>query len=867
MATAENVEAPDVEERDQDVYPPRSEEDLESVVEELEEVEDEEVEQAVRQVSELADDNLRTGQNSVGIHANAPIRSLNNPEENQVEMSDGSQGQVLGEEYFVGQNLPGFQDVGNIKWWTLMEDGSYREETRGGGREHLQLNNEGDIDGYRIELDGEVLEGEQVQRLARNLRIRSEANTSVTEENIIPENIIEHSTREELLENTELSESEYVEQIEEAQEYGLITEEGELTLKGWVTGADMQAQDLRGLEEISNGADTAQFGRLHSEEMPGADSDNLVGHDATLTASTHRSLESFIVDGRVEDEELDDELSELLQRINRVAEFDIEDKGEEQTETYTTGIREFYDGVMGWEVPKEDIVGNMSRGQAAELARAAKRDDNNNLEVSFQDAELYTSQNGNAADRDLQLNDLSEYLGCSEEDLEREMKENLDFNIEEGSLEIEYDGDNEKLSDMLYNLDPWLIGSLEDDRPEGSFTSEKVLNTSYLELLEFEDELNTSEFNRRYGKIGRIREYTEKSEELKSKVEELEEDGIIETELTETLNPTADVRIAAEDPLEYREALREIDELSYLNFPKSTDSWREHVKTDLENVKASFNVTTDDREKLKEMLGDMEGEFRDLVEDEDDMFLGESVVEVKEYRKGIPGPKDLINFAVDYVDSEYLEEAVRKVVDEPEMVEKTVFGERGLTDQHKTIDEYGVGDNERPSERILEKLGELYDAGLIDAERRIYNRREDYETREEEFTDYTETARVDYGELDSEQKEELRRLEEQGLITLDEPEKDLEITSQGDRNENGISIELQGEYSIHDIDIEGEMEFDVEYEPGDNFIYQASDDMRRVAEQLDPLNFNSDPYEDVTVENDFNYGEEISATQNLFLNT
>ena len=75
----------------------------------MEDVENEDVENAVREISEIADDNLR---GAVTNHFQAPIRSLNNPEENTVELEDGTEAQVVGEEYFVNQNLPGFQDVG-----------------------------------------------------------------------------------------------------------------------------------------------------------------------------------------------------------------------------------------------------------------------------------------------------------------------------------------------------------------------------------------------------------------------------------------------------------------------------------------------------------------------------------------------------------------------------------------------------------------------------------------------------------------------------------------------------------------------------------------------------------------------------------
>lgn len=74
-------------------------------------VESEDLEQAVREISSIADDNLRNGQTEVNDYFRAPIQSLNNTRENSVELEYGTDAQVAGEEYSVGQTLPCYQHI------------------------------------------------------------------------------------------------------------------------------------------------------------------------------------------------------------------------------------------------------------------------------------------------------------------------------------------------------------------------------------------------------------------------------------------------------------------------------------------------------------------------------------------------------------------------------------------------------------------------------------------------------------------------------------------------------------------------------------------------------------------------------------
>ncbi|WEL19662.1 hypothetical protein [Candidatus Nanohalococcus occultus] len=319
MAAAQNINTPDTGEREQDVYSPRSEADLEQIIDRMEDVENEDVEDAVRQVSEIADENLR---GVVRNHFQAPIRSLNNPEENTVELEDGTEAQVVGEEYFVNQNLDGFQDVGNIKWWTLMDEDSYREETRNvrnrdgvnRGLEHLQLDNEGDIHSYRIELDGEPLNPEQTQRLARNLRIRQD--NAVFERNQVPRMMLENNNVGEAVRSEDIERREFEEGYEQAREIGLVSENGNLTLKGWLSAVDLEAPDIRSLEDKD---DVISFANLEKEHIP--------GEVEEFTEVGNVNLTFTIPEGRYADEERvgDYDTGATVDRTDRYTEFETEE--------------------------------------------------------------------------------------------------------------------------------------------------------------------------------------------------------------------------------------------------------------------------------------------------------------------------------------------------------------------------------------------------------------------------------------------------------------------------------------------------------------------------------------------------------------
>ena len=831
------VETTDPEEQEQDVYPPRNEDDILEVIGSMEDVDDEDLEDAVRQISELADDNLRTGDPSVRVHANAPIRSTVNPEENTVELDDGTEAQLVGEEYYMAQTLPGFQDVGNIKWWSLMDEGSYREETRGlEGREHLNLETEGDIHGYRIELDGEPLSPEQVQNLSLIMNIRDSEGSDL-ERNRIPELITRYDSTEEVLENEDIDESDYIQQIQEAQQHGLVTGEGDLTLKGWISTADMQARDLRRLEEL-DGDDTVVFNTLSHFDIPFMSEDDMVGHDATLELNA-RTGDQRSAEGRVERGELQGELAELADQIEDLTGFRIDDTTEEVEEDYSVGLRELYSSLRGQEIP-EDVVGSLEGEMRDNIIEVAA---SNGSVLRASDPEYSVE-----IDRG-DFEELEELLGYHPDRIEQVLNENTSVKMTDRGVRLVYEGDDEgivaEVIDGLRGRMSSFNTEVEDGRISTNVDS-NVMNESYLELIDRLDDPVEHPISHQYGMIGRITSYEETDQEFRDAIEELEEEGFIETELRWGTWASATVKPTAKNPREYREAIQTIEELDFVETPKATQRWEERTQVDLDDVMVEMEVTSDDDERVSEILGDAEEELREKAS----IRTTQESEMVPDYEHYSPSnPTEMVNKMLDMVDSEYLTGLARKVVDEPDMEEKISFP-RYISDLNEEVEDYDHG----YSDELVESLRELQEEGMLDVQRKIKGHGP-HEYRSMDYTDINGEARVDYSELEEDQIEELRRLESQGLIELDEPSHEMRVRDLGEsEHEYSINVEMKAE----EVDIDDvERTARVSYTPGDEQVYEADPRLEEIGDQLDPLNLDTEPYEEVTVENRFDYGDAL----------
>ena len=348
---AEEIQVTPEEDRDRETvaYPARDEEDLEQILEEADRIDDEQVAEAVDDVREIVNDELR---GTVTNHFEAPIRSLNNPQENTVEIQElyGPEGtvvsdpeavkgfnnllmdqdaptreaQVVGEEYYVNQNLPIFGDIGNIEWWTVYDPGTYQEETRlDEGGEHLIFNQDGDLHGFQMRVDGEEVEPEQMERLARNIRIRR-GNNQFDGRNL-PGMMMDHRSQSQIIREENIDQEEFEQLYREAENAGLVNGKN-ITLKGWLSAVDLEAGDLRSLDD---GEEVISFANLDREHVPGdLDSYSEAGQiqlefnlPVPSYMSGHRSVER--------DTAAEYTTGATIERTDRYTEFETEELVEE----------------------------------------------------------------------------------------------------------------------------------------------------------------------------------------------------------------------------------------------------------------------------------------------------------------------------------------------------------------------------------------------------------------------------------------------------------------------------------------------------------------------------------------------------------
>lgn len=855
--SVQEVNAPDTENRDQEAYRPRSAEDLEEVISRMESVSSEDEMEAVREISELVDDELRTGANSVNIHADAPIRSLNNPEENTVQLED-QEGQVVGEEYFVGQNLPGFQDVGNIKWWTVMDDDSYREETRGGGREHLQLNNEGEIHDYRVELDGEPLEGDEVQRLARNLRIRSQRE--VTTENSIPEHVLRYGSKEEVLENEDMSEEEYQKQLREALNHGFIDEDGDLTLKGWTVGTNLNARDLRQIDDLNHGNDIVDF---QDDSFTGLDLEPAqLGARARVEFSNEylgdfrTEAERGTIDLR-EEERFPEEVREFMEEYGWAGFSTDASPRERQEVSEEIRLSEYLRDI-------EDSAVNVE----GDRLRIRNDDVSNRIFSNLHDSAIdHSDADVNVADYEVNDYDVDVELIKSGDDdptgEEAETPEELIEEIEQiVSDSIEFESGSElKASigyrelggarrDQMDRLFRYDDGMTTDFSKEFSYNSvvDAVLYTRHGEEME---ELNEG-YDSGFGTV--IPHFDDASSSLMQTVQELEEYGFIQTE--EVVEEKAKVNITA-DELEYREVVDTLEELDEVNFTRTQRmSWLEekNERVDLGDIRAEMEIVDGNEEEVAERLQD----YRDEIIDN---YLAGTEREVKDER--IPQAK---NFIHNELEAGGLEKLLQKVTppvryeDREEVMDFEDWSQYLLHPATEDMEDTTYGKN--ASKELLDELGEMYEEGLIDGEMK-YREESDTERRRE-MVDLPGEARIEgYRELDEDTREELEELERQGLISIDETQYHLDIDTRGDGEgymepDEILNINIEGEIQSAELEMEDTpVELEGEYDTTGDTTYRANEQLREIAENLDPMNFGSRPYEEVTVETEFDYGQEV----------
>lgn len=824
----------------------RDEEDLREVVSELEEGSFDE-NQKIGSFIERVDGEIRDEVRPTN-HFEAPIRSLNNPETDSFVTEDGRRLQIVGEEFGQLNNvLPEYADIGNIQYWIAAEPGTFSEEDWNEGGEHIAGGNELSAEAYAVKVDGEFRSPEELDEIMEDMNIRQANNLFGGME--VPGLMVEYGSTEEAVSNEDITEKEFRNQYEKARKTGLVSENSNLTLKGMLRAVDMEAQDLESLESLGEGSESIIFRTLDQENFPYLESDDVIGHEGSIEVSSDaRNIDTETTTGRVKRGEPEGELAEQLEYLEDTLGFSVTDVTSEHEESYTMSFADFRRQFLGEEVSPRQEIGEMDDRSAAEIAETVANFEGGIKRVSTEESPGIESD-------DCDIDRWVSELGFSEEDLRAELDSNTEIRVDEpGDIRLEYQGDREEMERLIDSFrDSVSAYNLEDKRPVGSFSGWARMNEVYLELLPHRDELEDSvDFNDSRGSVraSRIERYGELSSEAQQTIEELEQNGAIETE--HGFNDyDGSIEIAAEDPLKYREAVEELKDIEGLEFSESSDSEEIRKKVDLSYVKTRVTAKTDDEEEIREELGELVDEVKDLGLPK---FTSETV-EVNDYEKWENDDLEhRVNELLDSLDNRYLEKAARTVVDEPEMVETTKH-KHVFSEMDNTLHEYEVKDHhEKPSDELLEKLGELYDRGIIEAEREIGEPYDDFEREIFNYPDPTESISLEnYGEIDEDDREKLREMDEEGLIAFEEPSEELNV-DMNFREMEELEIKVSGSYRVEEVDMEeAEMDVEVQYAPGDDFVYEANEQIRSIAERMDPTNFEEQPFEQVELQTEFRH--------------
>lgn len=900
---SQQVESTPEEERGRETvaYPARNREELEQIIEQAHTVDNEETAEAVESINGVVDDELR---GVVRNHFEAPIRSLTNPQENTVELEDGTNAQVVGEEYFVNQNLPGFQDVGNIKWWTIYDEGTYREETRNDrSGEHLQFNSDGDLHGFHVELDGETLNPEQTRRLARNLRIRRD--NQVVTENRVPEIMLEYDSLEEatssfvpssdtdeqllddidldnpnddmleMLQETgsveqEITREDFESEYEEAQELGLVTEGGNLTLKGWLSATDMEARDVRAIEDVARGNNTVEF-ESNGDLGFGLKPLSIRGR-ASVEASNQyissRRLRNPAEEGEIEleENEYSDNLSAFLSEYSWIGFNPESDPTEPQNVEEEITLARYLKEFENAEIDKVD----------EESFRVNREDIRNRIFSQLNDVATGWDEGVTITDAEVSYNtelEIMDYSGEEVEDISAEDSEIPTEILNEIQTQVE-DSLNFKSGSMLFatsnlgtvggdeRFDRWDKVFRHDDGLSTEFEKEKRCPDSVTSLLlKSRHGEEITELQEGYDASGRgtyIPFFDEASDSVMETVEELEELGWVETEVVEE-NP-AEIDITAGE-LGYRETVEKLEDIEALSFNKTERvAGRNHNKhrVPLDSVKAEFEVKSGKEDEVEKRLKEYEEELEDHIYMPTRREVKDSIV--PQFKK----------YVHEELDSKSIGRILGKVVSEPGYSDRETVNDyeelSGLINYAELKeDEEGnaTGFDKCLSEELLNELGEMYKEGLIEAELE-YDTETDSEYESDRIEIPGEATIRNYRELDEETKDELRELDQRGLISLDESDYHLELQTSGRVNDDWvtyepqerISLSITGEAEATELEVEDEpVELEGEYSTTDDTIYKPNNGLRKVAENLDPLNSEKECYDNVEIETDFEYNK------------
>ncbi|MFB6203851.1 MAG: hypothetical protein ABEK01_05160 [Candidatus Nanohaloarchaea archaeon] len=226
-------------------YVRKSEEDMEKVAEDLKIPEDGEEAEMVSQLHEEINNLVRRRVGTTN-HYRA-IRSLNDPGRHGfVDEEKGVDGQLAGEEFFgLSDHMKELGDVEELRFWMVAEGQRWTEETRNDRGEHLREKDPvRGLEAYSVTLNGRELSPEEVKTLSDSFFARRQGGSEEFT-NRIPGYQERYGSVSEVLEEESITEEEFIEELQEAHEMGLVDEKGEQTLLGYLNTLELEARDRK----------------------------------------------------------------------------------------------------------------------------------------------------------------------------------------------------------------------------------------------------------------------------------------------------------------------------------------------------------------------------------------------------------------------------------------------------------------------------------------------------------------------------------------------------------------------------------------------------------------------------------------------
>jgi hypothetical protein len=229
--------------RDPISHPPRAESSIENAVEGMVEIESERERAEALGIRNNLDNFVR---DRVGNH-NTNIGLMNNPTVNNVRIGEENY-EVVSERFFELNQFGEFGDISDVQFVALSPQGTWDIETPNNRGEHAVAQGD-EIAAYDIRMDGVSLDWEEIQELGRDVR------TSIRTHNDFSNDgarfIAEYSSIEEAAENEDGFSIEDIErELEIAEHRDHITEDYNLTLKGFLSFANANARGITALEQL-----------------------------------------------------------------------------------------------------------------------------------------------------------------------------------------------------------------------------------------------------------------------------------------------------------------------------------------------------------------------------------------------------------------------------------------------------------------------------------------------------------------------------------------------------------------------------------------------------------------------------------------